>query len=394
MGTGTGMESARIRAALDRAQDDTRAAASPVTTPEERPRSRRLAIGDPQAPFETFLSILEHHGALGEDGRLKPEVQLVSMGDHFDWGGPEDCARATEDGERLLAWLLAHPPDQAWLVAGNHDMVRVGELARFDDESFQGARAEALRIYRDGRTDPDGEAAFLARHPDVPTAETVARDFSSFRVRQRDMVLAALRAKRMRLAHAFAKDLLLLHAGVTVDDLDALGLSAREHADAFAIAAAMDAAVERALAGWDGTPMTVDRVHVPGNARDGEGRGILYQRAGDPEREDPKLYEGPPRRRFDPRRLPRGLTQAIGHIRDRKSRSLLGRWAPPGEPADGVLRHLRTDGRDVHYAIGTPEAIGAGGDALVLYTDVGMLRTPPSSHPLLDLETRRAAVRP
>ena len=54
-----------------------------------RGRTRHLAIGDPQAPLQTFLSILDHHQLLGDHGRLRDEVMLVSMGDHFDYGTPE-----------------------------------------------------------------------------------------------------------------------------------------------------------------------------------------------------------------------------------------------------------------------------------------------------------------
>ena len=60
--------------------------------PDKVERQLNVAIGDPQASLSTFLRILDLNGLLGDDGRLRPEVGLVSMGDHFDWGRPEDRA--------------------------------------------------------------------------------------------------------------------------------------------------------------------------------------------------------------------------------------------------------------------------------------------------------------
>ena len=45
---------------------------------------RHVAMGDPQAPFATVLAVLDRHGLLKNDGQLRDDVQLVSMGDHFD----------------------------------------------------------------------------------------------------------------------------------------------------------------------------------------------------------------------------------------------------------------------------------------------------------------------
>jgi hypothetical protein len=78
-----------------------------------------------------LLLILAAHGLLADDGTLFDDVRLVSIGDHFDWGPVRDRARATYDGLRTIAWLSSHPADQVILLAGNHDLARVGELLHF-----------------------------------------------------------------------------------------------------------------------------------------------------------------------------------------------------------------------------------------------------------------------
>jgi hypothetical protein len=97
------------------------------------------------------------------------------------------------------------------------------------------------------------------------------------------------------------------------------------------------------------------------------------------------------RRRFDARRLPPGLTQAIGHIRDKKCRKLLG--ANLDEGRDGPLRHLIVRSDALAYALGVP---GHATDdaARVLFLDGGMREAPVSAYELLDLRTRDAATRP
>lgn len=383
-----------IDAALERAGEDSRSIPGPDTLrrTDGKVRSRRIAIGDPQAPIERFFTILAEHALLGADGRLADDVMLVSMGDHFDYGKASERARAAEGGLRILSWLAAHPCDQVVILAGNHDLGRVGELARYEDAGFTAAQAEADAAYGDGTTDKALEAGFLARHPDVPSAEVVARDFSAFLARQRDLVLALLRGRRMRLAYAPAKDLLLVHAGITTDDLETIGVGA--HASAADIADALDDALAAAVARWKGAPLEIPGLHRPGSAKLGEGRGILYHRPSDPAREDPALFDGPPRRRYDPRRLPRGLVQAIGHIRDAKCRKLLAGWVAKDDSAspEGGLRSLRTDGTDVLYARGTPRDAGSS-EAVMLFTDGGMAHADPDHYALLDLDARDTAAR-
>ena len=365
------------------------------TAPARGTFTRHLAIGDPQAPLEKFLGVLAAHRALGGDGMLTPDVFLVSMGDHFDWGKRDQREKAAADGTALLAWLAAHPPDQVALILGNHDLGRVGELVRFDDRTFSVARSEADVIYQDGKPSTDGalEARFRLLPPELPTTEIASRDFSTFAAAQRHLVEKLLRAKRFRIAFAASPRLLLCHAGVTDDELDALGVSALARLDAMLVAEALNASLDAEVAVWDGaSPLVLDALHQPGSAASGEGRGMFYHRPSNPAFEDASLFEGPPRRRFDPRRLPRGLVQAIGHIRDGKCRTLLRDWHDGTPAVDGPLRHLVTDGADVHYARGVPprwEKKLAG----MIFLDGGMSHVEPSVYELLDLTTCLPAAR-
>jgi hypothetical protein len=351
---------------------------------------RRVAIGDPQAPVAAFLAILERHGLLDGQRRLRDEARLVSIGDHFDWGGRQQRAQAAASGIELLQWLASHSPEQVEIVAGNHDLARVGELVGFDDEGFAAAQAEADRVYSNGSTDAEAEAAFLERWPALPSAEFAARDVSSFRAEQGALVSRLLREGRFLLASAAHDDLLLCHAGITTDDLRLLGLEGERCRDARAVAATLNATLATAVAGWDGrTPFAVPGLHQPGSARRGECRGILVQRPTHPLKGEPSLFAGPPRRRFDPRLLPAGLTQAVGHIRDAKCRALLGPWGDEAPARDGPLRHLRAQGDEVRYQRGVPPT-AAPGAATLVFLDGGMnFVRDLADYELFDLDARR-----
>jgi hypothetical protein len=336
---------------------------------------RHVAIGDPQAPFQTFLGILDGHGLLGDDGRLRRDVHLVSMGDHFDYGKAEHRERAAIDGESILSWLASHPVEQATILLGNHDVSRVMELFPFTDEDFLEAHLEARRVYES----KGDEAAFLARYPTVPDAECLARDYSCFTASQRVLVTELLQTRRLRLA-AHHRGLLLVHAGVTDDDFAAIGAAPTDAATA---AEALNAFVDARLDAWRGGPLDLAPLHLPGSASRGEGRGALYHRPCDPSTQVPEKLAGPPRRRFDPRRLPAAFPQAIGHIRDAKCRELMPRWSPSGAGVDGPLRSLTVEQDVVRYGP------GCDGDARLYFTDGGMLHAPPGAYQLLDLDTRQ-----
>jgi hypothetical protein len=344
-------------------------------------------MGDPQADLGRVLAILAHHDVLGDDGWLRPDVLLVSVGDHFDWGKPQEREAGAASALALVAWLAAHPADQAVMILGNHDLGRVGELADFTDATFAAAQAEADRAYQGGHTDEAAEHAFLARWPRVPTAELVARDFGNFREVQRTWVEHLLRVRRFRTAYAAGPGLLVLHAGVTHEDLDVTGLPPARRADAGAVADALNGAMDAAVAAWTGGPLAVPGLHHPGDAATGEGVGIFYQRPS-LKPEDAERVRGTPRRRFDPRRLPAGLTQVVGHTRDKRNRELLG--FSTAQARDGVVRHLVTDGTRVDYAHGAPPPPRPEA-AMLVFTDGGMRECPPEDYELYDLDTRAAA---
>jgi hypothetical protein len=379
--------SPRIQAALDIAASS--AARAPSSSPaESSPPERRLrvAIGDPQADLSHFLAILDHHGLLTEHGWLRPDVQLVSVGDHFDWGKAHEREAVARSAVQLIAWLAAHPADQVVILAGNHDLGRVGELADFTDATFGEAQLEADRIYDGDDTDEVRERAFLGRFPQVPTAELVSRDFSGFREDQRAWVTYLLREHRLRAAYAAGPDLLVLHAGVTREDLEVAGVDEEHHSDAHRVAASLNQAFDAAVDAWQGGRLIIPRLHHPGSADYGEGRGIFYHRPSliPDEAERTRVT---PRRRFDPRRLPAGLAQVVGHTRDKRTRELL---RLPGEVRDGVLRHFTTDGTHVAYAHGTPRGSHPR-EAVLIFTDGGMRESPVEAYELLDLDTRAAA---
>jgi hypothetical protein len=345
---------------------------------------RVFTVGDPQAPAATFFAILDRYDLRSADGWLEPDVHLVSIGDHFDYGSVEDRRSSSQNGTEILSWLAAHPPEQVTILIGNHDFARICELAPFDDDSFQRAREEADLIYdaETGRSDPELEAAFIQRYPSLPTAEIVARDYASFTVEQRSIVERLISSRRMRLAHATERRRLFTHAGVTLENLESIGVTGRDRSDAFAVAHALNAHLDRAIAEQRGGNVDLFPLHQPGSARYGEGRGILYHRPSHPACSKPELFEGPPGRRFDPRRIPLGLVQVIGHIRDGKCRSLLGDWAERQAPRDGPLRHLMTDGADARYAFGVPE-LEASDRGVLIFTDGAMSKAPIDEYELL-----------
>jgi hypothetical protein len=131
-------------------------------------------------------------------------------------------------------------------------------------------------------------------------------------------------------------------------------------------------------------PFFVPGLHAPGN-QFGEGTGIFYHRPS-------ADVEKAPGRRYHPSRLPRGLTQLVGHIGDKKTRELLG--ARPEDAKDGPLRHLTVneDG-SFAYAFGLPKATGPE-LATVIFLDGGMNRSAPEAYELYQRSTGSLAPRP
>jgi hypothetical protein len=374
-----------VAAAIDRARalrggGDARA-------PAPADARRVVAIGDPQTSAERFFGALAAHDLLDAGGWLRPDARLISMGDHFDYHVPERD-RARVEGVLILGWLAAHDRDHAPILFGNHDAARVMELVSVDDARFALAAERARELLAASRSArPELDAKFRRDFPDIATPGYAARDYNAFTVEQRHLVQRLLLDRRYDLALArSAADgtpLLLTHAGVVMTQLVQLGL--RDERSPTTIASALNARLAAAVAeiadAWrtrEPTPLSLEPLHVQG-AHGQEGGGLLYQRPSDPERPgaDPR-WELAPRspRRFDPRELPRGLVQVVGHTGHRKAWKELPRWRAHDLDEDpGGVRTLRvTTAGSITYQRGIHR--GDPDDAIVWMIDPEMHYVP------------------
>ena len=281
-----------------------------------------FAVGDPQTTMDRFLDAVRGASLLAPSSRLRPGVSLLSMGDHFDFAPPPGWSwpQVSSAGEEILSWLSSHPSDQVTILLGNHDVCRVMEFYRMSDAVFAQARL-------DGASDVP-EADFLARYPDLPSKGIAARDFSAFRVSQRELVQRLLLRGRAQLAAvvetASGVHALATHAGVTERELSQLGLSAER--DPFVLAAALNGflqeRVDRVRSAWTSgelVPLDLSPLHLAG-VSGAEGGGLLYHR---PQTKGTDSWEASGARRYHPRTLPRGLLQVCGHTHHKKCRDLL-----------------------------------------------------------------------
>ena len=357
---------------------------------------RTFVIGDPQAPFAKVLEVLDRHGALTGD-RLAADVVLVSIGDHFDYD-LRDPVTAGQEGLRVLRWLASHDPDQVHLLFGNHDAARVMELAVMTDAQFAKARALARAIDDGTRT----EAEFHAAYPALPPSGVIGRDYSSFSIEQRALVIELLLAGRFHLALvgelAGRGAVLLTHAAVTTRELamlDLVGGVETPQRIAAALEAHLQAAVARVRDDWQRgitTPLSLAPLHVAGG-NGLEGGGLLYHRPSNPAtgaRFDPDRP-----RRFDPHTLPSGVTQIAGHSGHAKCVHELGEWCTDAARArkHGGIRTLTVSGAQVRYDLGVGSdpmvALGgwSGGDgaAELILIDGELRRVPADEVALLPL---------
>jgi hypothetical protein len=363
--------------------------------------TRTVVMGDPQAPHAQVRDVLAHHGVLAS-GRVAPAVTLVSAGDHFDYD-LDDTAGAGREGLVNLRWLASHDRDRVRILFGNHDAARVMELISLDDERFAAARALARHIRavadREGWSVAERlyDDEFVPRFPDLPTPGLAARDYASYSVEQRALVIELLLAGRFDLAIAGelrdGRRVLLTHAGVTTRELAMLGLA--DERDPAVIAAALQArfraAIEERRADWTRGvlhPLSLEPLHVSG--RDGaEGGGLLYHRPAQLDRPGAnRAWEADAARprRFDPRTLPSGLLQVVGHTGHHKARTELGdRWvsAAAREQLRGGIRTLRVTGDDVRYELGALPAEPGSTDLYLV--DGEMWRVPAAEYRLFEL---------
>lgn len=340
------------------------------------PEKRWFAVGDPQTTEERFLSFLERAGVL-RDSRLRPDVGLVSIGDHFDFG--KETELAAREGMAILRWLSSHPPDQVLLIAGNHDLSRVTELAYETDASFAEARELAARVAKDEAAHEE----FTRRFPRIPTPEITTKDYGAFREEQRTFVQELLLERRFVLAAATELDgnpALLVHAGLSTRELDILGIPGerRPRTIARALNRWLDDAVARVAEAWrrrELAALQLEPLHVAG-AAGVEGGGFLYHRPVNSERPNRKETErdlDPKRpRRFDARKLPRDLLQIVGHTAHKRSKVELEPWvtaAAREKERNQGHRTLRMDDSPVYDLGVLPHHQGA---ATVVMIDGGM----------------------
>jgi hypothetical protein len=390
----------RIRVAIDRARvlGDERV---PLPIPRGSSPARWFAMGDPQASLERFFAVLDRAGLLADDGRLRDDVGLLSIGDHFDYG--KNAEEAARDGIALLHWLAMHPPDQVVMLAGNHDISRVTELAHETDESFAAARSIV-----------GVDAELHRRFPRITTRELAERDYSGFTESQRQSVQTLLMARRFSLAATATIDskgesagvlpahrpiegapALFVHAGFTERERAMLQVTIDARAIAHALDRFLDERVARVAPAWTSgalAPLDLEPLHL-GGVSGIEGGGFLYHRPADPDRKakhDSAWEENVERpRRYDPRRLPRGLVQAVGHTSHKKCLKELDPWitARAREIENGGLRTLRV-GAEVVYDVGI--APPSAGEAVVYMIDSSMSDATVSEIPLLPIGTPTA----
>ena len=374
--------------------------------PPRAPRRVRV-IGDPQTSLDRFLEVLSAHELLTVDGWLADDVQLVSIGDHFDYR-VHDESDPGEDGVAILRWLAEHHPSQVVLLVGNHDAARVMELITLSDARFAEARAAAARLAPLERSAPEEYARrwrdeVAPAYPGMVTPGLFARDYASYGEAQRDLVMTLLSAGRMRLGVAArlpdARTALLTHAGVTRREVDHLGAEIGPVELAAALDRRLAAAVEARRADWAAgrrVPLDLSPLHVAG-AQPHEGGGLLYHRPSNPARAstpsdpvDVAWESDPRRRRYHPRELPAGLVQVVGHTHHTKCKQELRGWLAPDAEAltHGGLRTLIADGPtldDVRYHAGVLAAPRTAATMVMIDAEINDLERPADEVPLLEL---------
>lgn len=368
--------------------------------PRRGPWRRTVAIGDPQARADKIFAVLAAHDLLADDGRLRDDVQLVSIGDHFDFGTRAEgtIADAQVDGPAVLRWLCAHGPAQVIVLVGNHDLARVDELAGATDARFAAAAAWlAERAARPERDAPGaGDAAradYVASFPELPAPGMVHRDLSAFTEAQQQLVRRELSAGRLALGATAdlpsGRPALLTHAAITGREVALLGCGLAD--PPAVLAAALDGWLGRAVAAvaprWAaGQPARLDLapLHLGGaiGADDPavpEGGGLLYHRPADPSRPAAqRSWEAAPGRprRYHPDELPAGLAQLAGHTGHPKCVLELARWCDPPMPESLSGRRTLSVGPDgaVRYRLGAHDV---DAEAAVLYLiDPSLHRAP------------------
>lgn len=348
----------------------------------------RFVLGDPQAPFAAVMKCL---APVLDGDRLRADVDLISIGDHFDYDlrAPEVSRR---EGLRVLRWLASHG-DQVTLLFGNHDAARVTELVGASDQEFAAARALALELEETKRTE-GREAAkrreaeeWLPRFASLSTYGICARDYASFDEEQRDLVASLLAQGKFHLAAtgtlADGREVLITHAGVTMRELARLGAAAQPRVIAEKLERLFAAAVAARSPGEALSLEPVAQAGAPGE----EAGGLLAHRPTDPAREgaDAAWEFDPDRpRRFAPHELPPGLVQVAGHTNHASCLRELAAFATPRARAQrhAGIRTLRATAGSAVYDLGILPPLAGAADLILID---GELRDPANRAELLEL---------
>lgn len=381
----------------------------PAPRSHDTPVVRRFVLGDPQTSAARLFELLASHELLGPDGWLAADAGLLVLGDYFDYADPRGRDAAGREGLAFLSWLAHHPPEQVTLLAGNHDLCRVMELAFETDDSFRHARALGDRIHAEEQAGREEAVAlrqqFHRAHPRIPTPELARRDFAAFSVAQRALVQELLLARRLRLAAPVrlqsGERLLAVHAGISTRELELLGCAAERDVARLAdrLNDWLDQAAEQVRSDWEAmrpAALELSPVHVSGTTGT-EGGGLLYHRPAHPDRPGAdaaweRRSDAP--RRFDPRALPLGLVQLVGHTGHRKCVEELGEWVADSARATPwcSVRTLRSDGAQVSYRCGIH--LPPSDEAALLMVDVSIDKAPLSEVKLLRLaEAKQGSLR-
>lgn len=315
--------------------------------------SKWYAVGDPQTTFTRFSTALKH--LIGEDGWLKPTIGLVSMGDHFDFlspkkDDPEGRAAAGLEGQLILAWLAAHPPEQVPIILGNHDACRVIELSHVDDPEFIAARTKSY--------EENVDEWKLAKKLGIPNAGMLRKDFSCFAQAQRNQVQKLLMEGRYRFSLVAEHDnepLLMVHAGFTARELKILGLKeegltpqqVHDQLEAFLVKA-VSAVADTWKAGGK-AKLKLDPLHVtpePGR----EAGGFMAHRPSNRGNRPVTSWEFNPEcpRRYHVLDIPRSFNQAVGHTGKAILERELKPWCSKVEFGGGACHTLH---------VGEPEPV-------------------------------------
>jgi hypothetical protein len=237
----------------------------------------------------------------------------------------------------------------------------------------------------------------VPRFPDVPTPGLAARDYASYSEAQRALVIGLLLDGRFELALvgelADGRPVLISHAGATMRELALLGMA--DVRDPRILAAALQqrfrAAVDARRDDWQRgvlRPLSLEPLYIAG--KDGvEGGGLLYHRPARADRPgaNPAWERDSARpRRFDPRSLPAGMLQLVGHTGHHKSKIELGdAWLTDAarQRERGGIRTLRVHDGAVTYDVGALPALDGATDLFLV--DGEMWRVPADEYPLFPL---------